>query len=230
MESVLAIIPARGGSKGVENKNIKKLNGEPLISHTIKEAKKSKYISKIIVSTDSLEISDISKKYGAKVPFIRPKNLATDKSLTYDVVKHCVDFYKHQNQVFDIILLLQPTTPFRSVNQIDKAIEILSKEKDFNSIVSVVDVDGNHPHRMKIIKNGQLLNYIDQGFEDMSPRQSLPKVYIRSGSIYAIRYEAFLKEKSLVSSKCLPLVISHEESINVDTINDFNYCEFIFNK
>ena len=230
MERVLAIIPARGGSKGVKNKNIKNLNGEPLISYTIKEAKKSKYISKIIVSTDSLEISNISKKYGAEVPFIRPKSLATDKSLTYEVVRHCVDFYKHQNQVFDIIMLLQPTTPFRSVNQIDKAIEILSEEKGFNSIVSVVDVDGNHPHRMKIIKKGQLLNYIEQGFEDMNPRQSLPKVYIRSGSIYAIRHEAFLNEKSLVSSKCLPLILNYEESINVDSINDFNYCEFILNK
>ena len=227
MTKVLAIIPARAGSKGLKNKNIKLLNGKPLIAYTIMEAKKSKLISNIVVSTDSNEIASISKQYGAEVPFIRPKEFSYDNSLTYDVVKHCVDFLNAKQDIYDIILLLQPTTPFRPFSSIDRSIEILLNDKSFDSVVSVVDVDGNHPNRIKVIKEGKLLNYVNQGFEDMRPRKELPKVYIRSGAIYAIRAQNFISEKSLVSKKCAPLIMNYEETINIDNINDFNYCEFI---
>jgi len=227
MAKVLAIIPARAGSKGLKNKNIKLLNGKPLIAYTIMQAKKSELISKIVVSTDSDEIATISKQYGAEVPFIRPKEFSYDNSLTYDVVQHCIDFFNDRQDIYDIILLLQPTTPFRPFTTIDKAIEILLNDKSFDSVVSVVDVDGNHPNRMKIIKDGKLLNYVNQGFEDMRPRKELSQVYIRSGAIYAIRVQNFISEKSLVSKNCAPIIMSYEETINIDNINDFNYCEFI---
>ena len=179
MAKVLAIIPARAGSKGLKNKNIKLLNGKPLIAYTIMQAKKSELISKIVVSTDSDEIATISKQYGAEVPFIRPKEFSYDNSLTYDVVQHCIDFFNDRQDIYDIILLLQPTTPFRPFTTIDKAIEILLNDKSFDSVVSVVDVDGNHPNRMKIIKDGKLLNYVNQGFEDMRPRKELSQVYMQ---------------------------------------------------
>tara|TARA_B100001146_G_C16194795_1_gene441060 strand:- start:388 stop:1089 length:702 start_codon:yes stop_codon:yes gene_type:complete len=230
MTKVLAIIPARSGSKGVKNKNIKSLNEQPLISYTILQAKKSKLISKTIVSTDSNEIAEISRSYGAEVPFIRPKKISQDTSLTYDVVKHCIEFFNKENETYDIIVLLQPTTPLRPFKIIDKAIEILLQDKRYNSVVSVVDVDGYHPNRMKVIKNGKLLNYINQGFEDMRPRKKLPKVYIRSGAVYAIRVKNFIAEESLVSKDCAPLIMKYEDTINIDNVSDFNYCESILNR
>lgn len=230
MKKVLAIIPAREGSKGVKNKNIKSLNGKPLILYTIEEAKKSDQIDKIVVSTDSTEIADLSKIHGVEVPFIRPKKLSTDSSLTYDVVKHCLEYYKSNGDHFDIILLLQPTTPFRTVETINKSVKILKNKSVYTSVVSVVDVEGNHPFRMKEIKDNYLINYIDQGFENMNPRNELPKVYIRSGAIYAILTKNFYEEQSLVSNLCSPIILDKIETINIDSPLDFEFCEFILNK
>ena len=230
MKKVLAIIPARAGSKAVKNKNIKPLDGKPLILYTIEEAKKSDQIDKIVVSTDSFEIADLSKKNGVEVPFIRPEELSTDSSLTYDVVKHCIEYYKNNGEHFDIILLLQPTTPFRTVETINKSINILKNKSIFTSVVSVVDVEGNHPLRMKKIEGDYLKNYIDQGFENMNPRKELPKVYIRSGSIYAILTKSFYEEQSLVSNLCAPIILDKIETINIDSPLDFEFCEFIINQ
>ena len=230
MKKVLAIIPARAGSKGVKNKNIKSLNGKPLILYTIEEAKKSDQIDKIVVSTDSIQIADLSKKNGVEVPFIRPDKLSTDSSLTYDVVKHCIEYYKNSGEHFDIILLLQPTTPFRTVETINKSINILKNTSIYTSVVSVVDVEGNHPLRMKKIEGDYLTNYTDQGFENMNPRNELPKVYIRSGAIYAILTKNFYEEQSLVSNLCAPIILDKIETINIDSPLDFEFCEFILKK
>ena len=230
MKKVIAIIPARAGSKGVLNKNIKSLNGKPLISYTIEEAKKSKFIDKLIVSTDSQEIADISLSLGASVPFIRPSELSTDSSLTFDVIKHTMNFLKDKDEHYDIIVLLQPTTPFRKVESIDEAILTLKKSNKYTSVVSVVDVEGNHPLRMKKIEGDYLINYIDQGFENMNPRDELPKVYIRSGAIYAILTKNFYEEQSLVSNLCSPIILDKIETINIDSPLDFEFCEFMLNK
>tara|TARA_Y100001935_G_scaffold201816_1_gene170267 strand:- start:161 stop:859 length:699 start_codon:yes stop_codon:yes gene_type:complete len=230
MKKVIAIIPARAGSKGVLNKNIKSLNGKPLISYTIEEAKKSKFIDKLIVSTDSQEIADISSSLGASVPFIRPSELSTDSSLTFDVIKHTMNFLKDKDEHYDIIVLLQPTTPFRKVESIDEAILTLKKSNKYTSVVSVVDVEGNHPLRMKKIEGDYLINYIDQGFENMNPRNELPKVYIRSGAIYAILTKNFYEEQSLVSNLCSPIILDKIETINIDSPLDFEFCEFMLNK
>jgi CMP-N,N'-diacetyllegionaminic acid synthase len=227
MKKVIAIIPARAGSKGVIDKNFKNLNGKPLISYTIEEAKKSKFIDKLIVSTDSKEIADISSDLGAQVPFMRPSELSSDSSLTYDVIEHAIKFFEEKNEQYDIILLLQPTTPFRKVESIDEAILTLKNSTKHTSVVSVVDVEGNHPLRMKKIEGDFLKNYIDQGFENMNPRKELPKVYIRSGSIYAILTKTFFQEKSLVSKSCSPMILNKRETINIDTMLDFKLCEFI---
>ena len=230
MKKVIAIIPARAGSKGVLNKNIKSLNGKPLISYTIEEAKKSKFIDKLIVSTDSKEIADISLSQGASVPFIRPSELSTDSSLTFDVIKHTMNFLKDKDEHYDIIVLLQPTTPFRNVESLDKAILTLKKSNKYTSVVSVIDVEGNHPLRMKKIEGDYLINYIEQGFENMNPRNELPKVYIRSGAIYAILTKNFYEEQSLVSNLCSPIILDKIETINIDSPLDFKFCEFILNQ
>ena len=120
---ILAVIPARGGSKGLKNKNIKNLCGHPLIAWTIKKAKQSKYIQKVIVSTDSKKVSEISKKYGASVPFFRPKKYATDKASDFVVLKHALDFFKNKGENFDYVIMLQPTSPLRGLKDINNSIK-----------------------------------------------------------------------------------------------------------
>ena len=226
MNKVLGIVPARKGSKGVKNKNSLIVNGKPLIQYTLESALKSK-IDKLVVSTNCVDIQKMSIDLGVHSPFIRPEHLSTDKALTIDVVKHCIDYYKERGEDFDVIMLLQPTCPLRSSGIINQAINKLSSETDLDSVVSVVDVQGNHPFRMKRIENDKLINYIDLGFEDMRPRQELPTVYIRSGTIYAIRTDALLKYNGLVGQSVFPLIEKHDETINIDTHNDL---ELFINK
>ena len=169
---ILAVIPARGGSKGIPQKNLTLIKDKPLISYTIEAAKKSKYITHFIVSTDDEKIAKVSKKYGADIPFMRPSSLATDDALTLSVVQHAlVEMEKIKNIKYDYTLLLQPTSPFRSSSDIDDSIEIIVNSP-FDSLVSVVDVEGYHPFRMKrIVGKDKLINLIDQGFEDMQPNR-----------------------------------------------------------
>ena len=140
-KEVLAIIPARGGSKRLPGKNIKDLNGKPLIAWTIDAALRSKYIDKSVVSTDDEIIAEISQKYGAEVPFIRPKELATDTASSIDVILHAINFYKTKGEPFEYVILLQPTSPLRTTEDIDHAFEMLNEET--KAIVSVCETE--HP-------------------------------------------------------------------------------------
>ena len=229
-KKIIAVIPAKGSSRAIPKKNIIKILGKPLIYYTIKEAKKSKLIDDLIVSTDSREISKISKKYGAKVPFIRPKYLSTDFMQSLPVVKHAVLFMEKLNKCkYDYVVMLQPTCPLRNCIDIDIALKKLINSK-FESITSIVDVGGNHPYRMKIIKKKRLHNFIDRGFEDMRPRQKLKKIYIRNGAIYAATRNTIFKKNSLVGIKNLPYVMPKERSVNIDVINDLLSAEHFLKK
>jgi CMP-N,N'-diacetyllegionaminic acid synthase len=197
----LCIIPARGGSKGIRNKNIVKLKNKPLIQYTIDVAKKIKKHCEIVVSTDSIKISKIIKKNKLNFFGLRPKNLSGDFALTKDVVKFELNrVEKKLNKKFYAIILLQPTCPIRKINTIKKAILSLNQNL-FDSVVSVSEVGSYHPYRMKIFKNDYLKNFMHFKNENMLPRQKLPKIYIRSGSFYLIKRDAFLKYDSLVGKK-----------------------------
>ncbi len=227
---ILAIIPARGGSKGVPKKNIRKINNIPLIGYTINAALKSKQITDIVVSTDSTEIAEISKDFGAHVPFIRPKELALDETESIMVVKHALDFMEKENKIkYDSVLMLQPTSPLRTSMHIDESIELL-KSKEYDSVVSVVSVGGNHPLRMKRMVNGELVNYIDQGFWNMQPRQNLPDVYIRNGAIYLINRNTLLDNNQLIGKKCAGYIMNSRESINIDTLIDLKIAKLFLEK
>tara|TARA_B100000989_G_C19453648_1_gene432947 strand:+ start:374 stop:1075 length:702 start_codon:yes stop_codon:yes gene_type:complete len=229
-KKILCVIPARGGSRSVKNKNIRLLGGKPLIYYTINEALKVNEILDVVVSTDNYKIAQISKKYEAKVPFIRPKILATNNALSINVVKHSLEFMEKVNNIkYDYVLMLQPTSPFRKSKHIKSAIKKLISNKS-DSVVSVVDVIGHHPYRMKIIKNNKLKNYIDQGYEDMRPRQKLPKVYIRNGAIYLNKRSVIIKQNQLVGKNVIPLIMSENDSINIDTYKDFLIAENVFKK
>ena len=223
-----AVIPARSGSKGLTNKNIRILNGIPLIGHTINFAKKLKP-KKIFVSTDSEEIAKVAREYGAEVPFIRPGDLATDKAKAIPVIQHALEFLAEQGEDYDAVMMLQPTTPFRRTVDIDEAITTL-KETGADSVISVVDVQGHHPARMKYLSEDGLL--IDPDFceaYENQPRQELQPMYLRNGAIYLTRKE-ILDQNSFKGKDCRAQIMPDELSVNIDTELDFAYAGWVYDQ
>jgi CMP-N,N'-diacetyllegionaminic acid synthase len=225
---ILGIIPARGGSKGIPRKNISLMNGKPLIEYTIRAAKKSKFISEVVISTEDPEIANLCSDLGCTVPFLRPAELATDSTRSLPVIQHALKEIEIINNVhYEIIVMLQPTTPLRTHDDIDQGI-LLLLETNADSVVSVVDVGGYHPFRMKrIMGKNQLINYIDQGFEDMRPRQELPPVYIRSGALYITRRHVLLDKNSFIGDDCRAYIMNPERAINIDTPLDLKFAEYL---
>ena len=229
---ILGVIPARGGSKSIPRKNIYPLKGKPLILYAVEEAKKSKHITDLIVSTDDNEIASIARSAGVEVPFIRPAELSDDKSPSYPVIMHALDIMESDKGIkYNYLIMLQPTAALRKVKHIDESLEMLVSSKA-DTVVSVVQVESYHPLRMKklIGKEKYLINYIDQGYENMIPRQELPKVYIRNGAIYATTIESLHRDKSLVGKDCRGYEMGIRESINIDTIADLKMCEILINE
>jgi CMP-N,N'-diacetyllegionaminic acid synthase len=223
---VLGIIPARGGSKSVPNKNIASVDGRPLIAYTIEAAKTARSLTHFIVSTDDEKIAATARAEGAAVPFMRPPELATDDAETLPVLLHAIEQMERTDHGrYDVIVLLQPTTPLRTGEDIDAGLRLL-EERGADSVVSVVDVGGNHPFRMKrLLDDGRLMNYIDQGFEDMRPRQRLPAVYIRSGALYISRRSVLVEQQRMVGDKCYGLVIPRARAVNIDEPTDLYVAE-----
>ena len=227
---ILAITLARGGSKGVKNKNIKKINGKPLIWYTIIQAKKSKYIDEYIVSTDSIKIRNISKKYGADTPFKRPKKYSTDKSSSVSALQHAVieseRFYKKK---FDIIIELMCTNPFKSAIDIDNAIKKLILT-DSDAVIAVNKVEDNHPRRLKKIIKGKIKNFMYEKNE--SRRQDLkPFAYVRNGAIYALKREFLMKKnRRYGGGNTRPIELNYKNNINIDNELDFKIAEYLLLK
>ena len=225
-KEIICIIPARKGSKGIKNKNIKKINNKPLIQYSIDTAKKISKFVEICISTDSNKIKNIVLKNKIRFHGLRPAKISGDYAETKDVVKYeLLKYEKIYKKKYKYILILQPTTPVRNIILLKKMLRLIKKKKNIDSIVSVKDVGGFHPLRMKIFKNGLLKNYSGKEIEDMRPRQKLPKVYIRSGSFYLITRDAFKKFNSLVGRNCYGVVLEGLESTNIDNILDLKYLE-----
>ena len=219
----IVIIPARAGSVGVQGKNKKILGGIPLIAHTVNFAKQFLSSVDIVVSTDDVEIYKMYKDDPDLIcRELRPKKLSQSNALTKDVVSF--EFEKLKNK-YQNIWLLQPTCPYRKVETFHKCMKFL--DQDFTSVVTVKDVGGEHPLRMKRLVGNHLINYVDTGKENMDPRQNLPKVYLRSGGIYGIKSKIFEQLGELVSDKCAGVVVEGNETINIDTPLDFKLAEFI---
>ncbi len=213
---ILALIPARGGSKGIKDKNIIDLCGKPLIAYTIEAAKKSTYIDTVIVSTDSKEIANVSKEYGANVPFMRPESLATDYATTLDVVMHAIDFVKKRKDYYNTLILLQPTSPLRTSNDIDEAIE---KHFIFNELglVSVSEVDDNPMLIRTVNYNEILVPLLDKN--STCRRQDMPKYYRINGCIYLNKIDEINDETSFNDNK-LAYVIPKEHAVDIDDLRD----------
>ena len=220
----LAIIPARGGSKGVKNKNIRLLGGLPLISHTINAAIKASLLDDFLVSTDSEEIKQVAENAGANVPFLRPKEYATDDAPTVNVVSHVLEWYESaNNRKVDLIVLLQPTTPLRTYQDIDNAIEILQSNKNIDSLISCYDATHVHPSIMYTKNGDKMFPFIDGS--RLQRRQDFEPVYVRNGAIYICRRDYFIENNSLISHACVGYIMSREASLNIDEELDFKLAE-----
>jgi CMP-N,N'-diacetyllegionaminic acid synthase len=217
---ILCIIPARGGSKGILMKNIRNFGEKPLITHTIEIAKKCNFFDKIVVSTDNKNIQKISELYGAQVPILRPKKLSTDTSNIYDVVKHMLNFMdKHESFVPDIVIILQPTSPFRTVKMIKKSISML-KNSQGSSVISVAKVK-EHPD-ISFSKKGLYLKPIEKDFEKFSNRQKRSLLFHPTGSIYTFWTKNIYDNKSIYGKKIIPLIVNEKEfNLDIDDPYDF---------
>jgi len=214
----VAIIPARGGSKGVPLKNIRMMAGRPLIEYTISSAKNSKKIDRIIVSTDDKKIAQISKSLGAEVPFLRPKVLAQDDSSSINVIKHALQFLLiNQSYTPDIILILQPTSPFRTTEVIGRSIEMLKKSKEATSVISVSKIK-THPYNA-FWYNTKYLKPFNDNFQKYSQRQKVPSLYYPTGSIFTFWNKTLKKYHSIYGPRIKPIIEEH--SIDIDTTFDF---------
>lgn len=219
-KKILAIIPARSGSKGIINKNIKKFNKKPLIYWSIKSTLKSKFIDKCFVSTDSNKISSLSKKNGADSSFLRPKNISTDKSKVSLAIIHTL--YKLKNN-YDIIILLQPTSPLRTTLDIDNAIKLFITKK-LTTLVSITEL--NYPHEWILNKNkSNYINFINKKVSNN--RQQTKKYYQANGAIYMSTVKYFLKYKNFFSKKTYGYIMKKINSIDIDSELDFKVAELI---
>lgn len=225
-KKILALIPARGGSKGIKNKNIIDLCGKPLISYTIDSAKGSKYIDEIIVSTDSEEIAEISRQYGACVPFLRPKELATDTSSTLDVVIHAIDFLAKKRDMFHTLVLLQPTEPLRTSEDIDGAIEkhFLGGER---SLVSVSEVDDN-PILIRTLNQDDLLVPLIN-LNSTCRRQDMPVYYRVNGCVYINKISEINQTTSFNDNE-LAYIMQREHSVDIDELKDLCVARYYLEK
>lgn len=223
---IVALIPARGGSKGIKNKNIIDLCGKPLISYTIQAALESKYIDKVIVSTDSQEIADVAIKYGAEVPFLRPGELASDTSKTIDAVMHAVGELEKRKEQYDILILLQATQPLRTAEDIDSAIELFIKNKG-QSLVSVSPVEDN-PILIRTIDNLGRMNSI-LPMKSTCRRQDMPLYYRVNGCIY-INLISELDLNTSFNDNKIPYIMPKERSVDIDEIKDLLIAQYYISR
>lgn len=215
----LGIIPARGGSKAIPRKNLVILGGKPLLRWTCEAATKSK-LDRIIVSTDDKEIAKVAESSGVEVPFVRPPELSADSSLTIDVVIHAIT---QLGDTFDAVMVLQPTSPFRTTDDINKCISLL-RDSEADSVISVVDVGGHHPARMKFLEGGLLIDPPYAESRENQPRQELQPMYIRNGAVY-LTHVPVLMQGSFKGDSSIGYVMPAERSINIDIPFDVTVAE-----
>lgn len=232
--NVLAVVGARSGSKNIPDKNIKPLFGKPLIAWIIEAGKKSKYINKLIVSTDSEEYAKIAKEYGAEVPFIRPAELAQDSTPDFDFLYHAAIWMRdNAGYQADIILRLPPTTPLCTAEHIDTCVELLINDEKADSSRAITKVS-KHPYKMWKIEDDTIVPFLSEKFTGIKnahnmPRQSFPEAY-QHVDVIALRWNTLVEKKEMAGSRVLYHVILKEEAIDIDSPEDFLLAEMMLKK
>ena len=218
-KNILGIIPARGGSKGIKNKNIKKINGKPLIFYTIKRAKKAKLITDLIGSTDSKKIKKEFQKHKVEMPFDRPNNLAKDKSNIVDTLIYTlkkIEIIKKKR--YDYICLLQPTSPLRTKTEIDNSIKkIINKKGD--SLISLCALDEPHPYKLMTLKNKKISFFIKNS-KNIVNRQMMKKLYMPTGNIYIVSRKTLINKKTIHGKNYIFNIIKQKYFLNIDGNED----------
>ncbi len=224
---VLALVPARAGSKGLPRKNIRSFCGKPLLLWSVEHGLASPYIDKVVVSTDSEEFAGIAKKGGAEVPFIRPKHLASDTTASIDVMLHAVDFLAAQGDSYDILVLLEPTSPLRKPEDIDKALEALRDHPQAESIVAVSLTEGQHPAFLMQKMENNFLQPYSPNFRAIR-RQEITPLYFLTGTIYASFIDSLRRAQGFCHEKTLGYEVPKSQSFEIDDEDDFIVCEALF--
>jgi CMP-N-acetylneuraminic acid synthetase len=225
---ILAVIPARGGSKGVVRKNIRPVCGKPLIAYTIETALAARHLlHRTIVSTDDSEIAAIARDRGADVPFLRPAELAGDKVPTLPVLQHAVSFIEVQDDIkLDWVLLLQPTAPLRVVEDIEASVN-LALRNNCDAVISVVQVFAEHPILMKRIEDNRLLPYCIEEKEGTRRQDYQPPAYMRNGAIYLTRRDVLMDKDSIWGQVMRPYVMPLERSVSIDSELELKLVELL---
>lgn len=230
-KKILAIVPARAGSKGLPDKNIRPLLGKPLLAWPIEAALGSAYVDKVIISTDSQKFADIAAHYGAEVPFLRPEKFASDTASSMDFIIHAIDFYRDKGEHYDFLLLLEPTSPLTESSDIDKAFERLVADGNAESMVGVTLLETAHPaFAVKTQSNGLIKPFMSDTFDDLPRRQDLEPLYCLDGSLYISTITALREKRNFCHDKTLPFVAPKYKSHEVDDYIDFVCIEAIADK
>lgn len=221
----IAIIPARSGSKGLKDKNIKELNGKPLLSYSVDAAIQSKLFDTVMVSTDSEHYAEVARQCGAEVPFLRSEFTSSDSASSWDAVKEVIANYKEIGKEFDVVVLLQPTSPMRTEKDIVEAFEVF-KEKNANAVISVCEVD-HSPLWCNTLEEGNSMINFAKTNNPNGNRQQLKTFYRPNGSIYVLKTSVLENIGSLYADECYAYIMSRKASVDIDNIDDFKYADFL---
>ncbi|MHC1783406.1 MAG: HAD hydrolase family protein [Anaerolineaceae bacterium] len=229
---VLAIVPARGGSKGIPRKNIREFAGYPLIAYSIAAARSAQSVQRVIVSTDDDEIAAVAREFGAETPFLRPAEFASDNAVDLPLFQHALTWLADQENYHpDVVLQLRPTSPLRPRNMVDDAVKLLMDHPEADSVRGVVP-SGQNPHKMWKIdpQTGAMRNLLQvEGIPEPynAPRQVLPQVYWQTGHIDAIHSDAILKKNSMSGDVIFPLMMDPRFTVDIDNLNDWARAEWL---
>ena len=232
-EKIIALIPARAGSKSIPLKNIKLFCGKPLIVHSIEAALACPLINRTIVSTDSKEIAEIAKNAGAEVPFLRPEKFAQDDTPDLPVFIHCLEWLKeHEGFEPDILVHLRPTSPLRTVSMIEKAIQLLIDEPEADAIRAVCEPSQNPFKMWEIMEDGFISPLAKTNIEEQynQPRQRLPIVYWQNGYIHVTRRKTIVEKNSMTGDKIKPLIVDNSDIIDIDNELTFEFAEVMYRR
>lgn len=224
MSRVLGLINARGGSKGIPRKNVRSLNGKPLIAYAIESGLGARLIDRVVVSTDDQEIAEVAMSFGADIPFMRPPELASDKALQIDAVRHAVEQLARAGDIYDVVVILQPTCPLRSAVDVDGAISMMA-ESGADTVISVMEVTGQHPLTMYTREpDGRLFPLLESNRAGVL-RQEFRPIWWRNGAIYAIRTPVVMMDRSLYGRRVVGYPMPAERSVNIDEPLDWIIAE-----
>lgn len=225
MNRILAVVPARGGSKGLPGKNIRKLNGIPLIGYVVRAAEQVSQVAEVVLSTDAEDIASVAKQLGISVPFLRPRELATDQASSFDVVMHALQTMERlRGQTYDAVLVLQPTCPFTQPAHIDAAIQLMQTGQ-WDFVGSVIEVIDDHPAYMLCGEPGANFKRAFPEFPETGRRQDLPKMYVRSGNIYLSSRSLLLDHRTLIGGRSTYIRVERDEAININDAFDWMVAE-----